>query len=62
MIKAAQAHAYLMDREYVKPDDVKAVAQDVLLHRLSLTSEAKIMRLDIASILHSLIIKAKIPV
>ncbi|MBQ9123373.1 MAG: MoxR family ATPase [Lachnospiraceae bacterium] len=62
VIKAAQAHAYLMDREYVKPDDVKAVAQDVLLHRLSLTSEAKIMRLDIASILHSLIIKAKIPV
>ena len=62
LIKASQAQAYLQGRDYVKPDDVKAVAEKVLLHRLSLTSEAKIMKMDVAAILHSLVIKAKVPV
>lgn len=62
LIKASQAQAYLQGRDYVKPDDVKSVAEKVLLHRISLTSEAKIMKMDAAAILHSLVIKAKVPV
>lgn len=62
LVKASQAQAYLQGRDYVKPDDVKAVAEKVLLHRLSLTSEAKIMGMDVSAILHSLVIKAKVPV
>lgn len=62
LLRASQAKAYLQDRDFVKPDDVKAVAMEVLLHRLVLTSEAKIRRVDAAGILKSLIVKTKIPV
>lgn len=34
LIRCAQAHAVLNDRDYVAPDDVKAVAVSVLAHRL----------------------------
>lgn len=36
LLRTAQAHACLHDREYVSPDDVKAVAGSVLSHRLQL--------------------------
>jgi MoxR-like ATPase len=36
----AKAHAFLEGREYVVPEDVKAVAHDVLRHRLVLSYEA----------------------
>jgi MoxR-like ATPase len=38
---AARAHAFLRGRAYVTPEDVKAVAHDVLRHRLTLTYEAE---------------------
>ena len=62
LIRASQGHAFMQGRDYVKPDDVKQVAQNVLLHRLSLTSEAKIRKEDAAKVLHSLVVKAKVPV
>lgn len=62
LVRASQAKAFLSGRDYVKPDDVKAVAMEVLLHRLSLSSKAEIEKEDGAKILNSLIIKAKIPV
>ena len=62
LIRASQAKAFLDDRYFVKPDDVKAVAMQVLLHRLVLSTEAKIVREDAEGILKSLIIKARIPV
>lgn len=37
---ASKAHAYLAGQSYATPDDVKAVAVDVLRHRLVLTYEA----------------------
>ena len=46
----------------MKPDDVKAVAMEVLLHRLVLSSEAKVRKEEGDKILKSLIIKAKVPV
>ncbi|MCM1123865.1 MAG: MoxR family ATPase [Eubacterium sp.] len=62
MVRASQARAFLQERDYVKPDDVKAVAMQALGHRLTLSSEAKIRREDKDKILKSLIVKAKIPV
>lgn len=38
---ASRAHAFLQHRAYVTPDDVRAVAHDVLRHRLTLTFEAE---------------------
>ncbi len=38
---AARAHAFLQQRAYVTPEDVRAVALDVMRHRLVLTYEAE---------------------
>ena len=61
LLQASQAKAFLLGRDYVKPDDVKAVAVQVLLHRLVLSSEARIQKADGAAVLKSLILKVKIP-
>ena len=58
---ASRACAFLAGRDYVKPDDVKAVAVNVLHHRLVLTSEARIRRENPDAILGTLIARAKIP-
>jgi MoxR-like ATPase len=42
LVRAARALAAIDDRDFVTPDDVKAVARPVLAHRLILTSEAEI--------------------
>jgi MoxR-like ATPase len=39
--RCARAHAWLKGRDFVSPDDVQAVAADVLRHRLILTFEAE---------------------
>lgn len=62
LVRASQAKAFLSGRDYVKPDDVKAVAMQTLLHRLSLSSKAEMEKEDAEKILNGLIIRAKIPV
>ena len=61
MVKAAQAHAYLDKRDYVIPDDIKAVAVNVLHHRITLTYEAKVAGERIDSVIYANVLKAKIP-
>lgn len=41
LLHAAKAHAFLHMRDFVTPDDVKAIAPAVLRHRLLLTYEAE---------------------
>ncbi|HXK33014.1 MAG TPA: ATPase, partial [Dehalococcoidia bacterium] len=41
LAQAARAHAFMRGRGYVEPDDVKAVAMDVLRHRIVTTYEAE---------------------
>ena len=61
LVRAAQAKAYMEGRDFVKPDDIKAVAINVLHHRLVLTYEAKIAKEDTDKVLKRLILKAKVP-
>jgi len=42
LFEASRARAVLNGREYVTPDDVKAVTQPVLAHRVVLTPDAKV--------------------
>ena len=62
LMRASQAKAFLQGRDYVKPDDVRAVAMQVLLHRLVLSSEARMQKSGAEGILKNLILKAKVPV
>jgi MoxR-like ATPase len=41
LAQAARAHAFLRGRSYVVPEDVKALAPDILRHRVLLTFEAE---------------------
>ena len=41
LAQAARAHAWLRGRAFVSPDDVKAIAPDVLRHRVLMTFEAE---------------------
>ena len=62
LTKAARAKAYLEERDFVKPDDVKAVARQVLLHRFTLTPKARGQREDVLSIFNNILTKVKVPV
>jgi MoxR-like ATPase len=41
LAQASRAHAFLRGRAYVTPDDIKAIAADVLRHRVVVTYEAE---------------------
>ena len=41
LAQSSRAHAFLRDRAYVTPEDVRALAPDVLRHRIVLTFEAE---------------------
>lgn len=61
LLRASQAMAFLSGRDFLKPDDVKAVAIPVLHHRILLTADARISGENADSILTALIRKARIP-
>ena len=61
MMKAAMARAYLEGRDYVIPDDIKAVCINTLHHRLSLTYEAKIAKEDVDKVIFSNMINVEVP-
>ena len=46
LAQAARAHAFLRGRAYVVPEDVRALAPDVLRHRIVLTFEAEAEDVD----------------
>lgn len=61
MVRASQARAYLEKRDYVIPDDIKAVAVPVLHHRVTLTYEAKVAREDVDAVIYANVLKARVP-
>ena len=61
LVSAARGKAYIEERDYVIPDDIKAVTGNVLHHRLALTAEAKIQGEKIDRLLTELVLKAKVP-
>jgi len=58
---AAKAHAFLKGRAFVIPDDVQAMATDVLKHRIGLTYEAEIANLKSEDIIQRIIARIEVP-
>jgi MoxR-like ATPase len=58
---ASRAHAFLRHRGFVTPEDVKAVAYDVLRHRVSLTYEAEAENLTSEKIVQRILEKIEVP-
>ncbi|NUQ80624.1 MAG: AAA family ATPase [Bacteroidetes bacterium] len=58
---AARAHAFLKHRGYVTPEDIKAVAWDVLRHRIILSYEAEAEEKTADNIITDLLSKIEVP-
>ncbi len=58
--RCARAHAWLNGRDYVSPDDVQAVAHDVLRHRILLSFEAEASGMTVNKIINELL--TRVPV
>ncbi len=61
LTRMAQAGAYLENRSYVTPEDVRNVFLDVCLHRLLLNSRAKIGRTTPRSVLEEILENTHVP-
>jgi len=62
MMRAAQGLALLRGRDYVIPDDVKALARPVLLHRIILKNEERTRGAAASDILSEILEKVPVPV
>ncbi|RKN79062.1 AAA family ATPase [Paenibacillus ginsengarvi] len=62
LMQAAKAFAYLRERDYVIPDDIKYLAPYVLGHRIILHSEARIDGLTVDSVFQSIFSQVRVPV
>ena len=58
---AARAYAFIKRRGYVIPEDVRAIAHDVLRHRLGLTYEAEAANVTSEEIISKIINKVEVP-
>jgi MoxR-like ATPase len=61
LAKAARAYAFIKRRGYVVPEDVRAVAHDVLRHRIGLTYEAEASNITSEEIVSRIINKVEVP-
>ena len=59
--RAARAHAWLEGRDYVGPEDIQAVAADVLRHRIVLSFEAEADGVDANSIIERILDRVGVP-
>ena len=61
LAKAAKAYAFIKRRGYVVPEDVRAVAHDVLRHRIGLSYEAEASNVNSEEIISKIINKVEVP-
>lgn len=61
LVRASKAHAFLQRRGYVTADDVKAVAYNVLRHRLILSFEAEAENVKSDQVIKDLLSQVEVP-
>ena len=61
LAQAARAHAFLRGRSYVVPEDVRALAPDVLRHRVVLTFEAEAEDVDADVVIQRVLAAVPVP-
>ncbi len=61
LFRTSQARAAILGREYVLPDDVKALAVPALAHRLIVGSAARIREVDAVDIIKEVLKKVPVP-
>ena len=61
LAKAARAYAFIKHRGYVVPEDVRAVAHDVMRHRIGLSYEAEASNVTSEEIVSKIINRVEVP-
>jgi MoxR-like ATPase len=61
LAKAAKAYAFIKRRGYVIPEDVRAICNDVLRHRIGLTYEAEAENITSEEIIAEILNKVEVP-
>ncbi len=61
LARAARAYAFLRQRGYVIPEDVRAVSHDVLRHRIGLSYEAEATNITADEIISEILDKVEVP-
>ncbi len=61
LARAARSYAFLRGRGYVVPEDVRAVAHDVMRHRLGLTYEAEANNITADDVISEILDKVEVP-
>lgn len=61
LARAARSYAFLRQRGYVIPEDVRAVCHDVLRHRIGLTYEAEANNITTDEIISEILDKVEVP-
>ncbi len=61
LAQAARAHAFLRGRAYVVPEDIKAMAPDVLRHRVLLTFEAEAEDISSDGVIEKILEAVEVP-
>jgi len=61
LAKAARAYAFIKHRGFVVPEDVRAIAHDVLRHRIGLSYEAEATNVSSEEIVSRIINKVEVP-
>lgn len=62
LLRGAKAWAYLQDRNFVLPDDIKKVIQPILAHRIKFKGEQKMQAKQVERLLIESLKKVKVPV
>ena len=58
---AAKAHAFLQQRGFIIPDDIKLVAPDILRHRIIRTYEADAENVSTEDLIQQILVRVPIP-
>lgn len=61
LFKASRARAAALGRDYVIPDDVKALAEPALAHRLIVSPSARIKNVDARTVLKEVLDSVPVP-
>ena len=61
LFKTGQARAMLEGRDYVTPDDIKALSQVTLAHRLIISPAARIKNVDPREVVQELLDSVPVP-
>ncbi|MDC0666107.1 AAA family ATPase [Nannocystis radixulma] len=61
LFQAARAHAFMRHRGYVSPEDIKAVAPDILRHRIILSYEAEAEGKTVEEVVRAILEHVQVP-